>query len=215
MSAIFTLYFNPGSCSLAAHVALEESGLSYRAHRIDISRGANRDPKFLARNPWGRVPVLESGAMVLSENVAILGYIADLVPRRRLLPEAGSFNRARAMEWLALLSSTIHIAFRPVFRPERFARTDAGREDVATAGLEALDQTLAALDDQLGDRRFVLGDAFSLCDAYLLVFAIWSERPVIANKLAPLPNLAAIARRAAERPAVRTAIEAEGLSLAT
>src|SRR3546814_10850535 len=98
--------------------------------RIDLGKNEQTRPEYLAKNPWAKVPALEIGDVILTENVAILTYIAEQVPAFGLLPVSG-MERARALEWLALLSSTVHVAFRPIFRPGRLAVSEAGQQDVA------------------------------------------------------------------------------------
>src|SRR3546814_7497225 len=110
-------------------------------------------PEYLAKHPWAKVPALEIVDVILTENVAILTYIAEQVPAFGLLPVSG-MERARALEWLALLSSTVHVAFRPIFRPGRLAVSEAGQQDVAATGLEGLRAVLALLDERLGDAPF-------------------------------------------------------------
>src|SRR3546814_13830436 len=106
---IFKLYYNSGSCSLASHAALEESGLAYELERIDLGKNEQTRPEYLAKNPWAKVPALEIGVVIPTENVAILTYIAEQVLAFGLLPYS-EMERARAFEWLALLSSSVPIA---------------------------------------------------------------------------------------------------------
>ena len=207
------LYYNPGSCSMASHAALIEAALPYEIERVDLTVAANEALEYLTRNPWGRVPALGIGDEVLTENVAILTYIADQAPERSLLPAPGTLERARAMEWLALLSSTVHIAFRPVLRPNRFALSEAGQGEVVSAGIAALDAVLAKLEAQLCDRPYVLGDRFSLVDVYLFVFLFWSKRPNVAGKLSPRPKLDERRVRLLERQSIRRALTEEGLEI--
>ena len=209
------LYYNPGSCSLAAHAALEETGLSYEVEKIDLTAAQNEDLGYLAINPWARVPALATDYGILTENVAILSFIADLVPDRQLLPPPGSFERVRALEWLALLSSTIHVAFRPLFRPGRLAATEAGQADVAAVGLAGLNRALALLDERFGAGPFALGESFSVVDLHLFVFLLWMQRPALDGKLDLRPNLEAARARLAQRRSVSRAMAAEGLISAT
>ncbi|AMK20341.1 MULTISPECIES: glutathione S-transferase N-terminal domain-containing protein [Sphingobium] len=95
------LYYNPGSCSLASHAALEEAGLPYEAELIDLTQNAQFSDAYRQKNPWARVPALQIGDDVLTENIAILNHIAELVPEKALLPTEG-LARARALEWLGL-----------------------------------------------------------------------------------------------------------------
>ncbi|AEG51596.1 Glutathione S-transferase domain protein [Sphingobium chlorophenolicum L-1] len=205
------LYYNPGSCSLASHAALEEAGLPYETELVDLTQNVQFSEDYRRKNPWGRVPALLIGQDVLTENVAILNYIAGLVPERELLPKAG-LAHARAIEWLSLLSSTVHVAFRPIFRPNRIAETESGQKDVAATGLNSLKSVLSLLDQRLGEGPYALGDRFSLCDLYLFVFVLWSRRPMLDGKLGALPNLDAFAERLAARPSVSAALAQEGLA---
>lgn len=205
------LFYNKGSCSLASHIALEESGLSYTAHWIDLSTGAHETEAYRAINPAARVPALQLDEMVVTETVAILNLVADMVPERALLPPSQTLARIRALELMAFLASTVHIAFRPIFRPSRLASTQSGIEDVRAKGIASLHEVLQQLDRRLAGRRFAIADEFSLCDAYLLVFHQWSRRETVPLPRPSGPALADIAARVAERPAVQRALEAEGL----
>jgi glutathione S-transferase len=206
------LFYSPGSCSLASHIALEEGGFNYSLQKIDVRAGENYSQSYSTINPWARVPALETAEGLLTENTAILPYLAGLIPDRHFLPSTDTFARARAAEWMGLMSSTIHVAFRMIFRPERFATTEAGRQDVTKTCLAALEVTLLRLDAQLQGRKFILGDRFSFCDAYLLVFALWTEAAGVRGRIASTPNLMTIAHRIAERPAVHKAMMDERLS---
>lgn len=205
------LYYNTGSCSLATHAALEEAGLPYEIELVDLTKDVQFSAAYREKNPWGRVPALQIGDEILTENVAILTYIDGLIPEKELLPRNG-LERARAMEWLSLISSTVHVAFRPLFRPNRLAATIEGQRDVSETGLNALKTVLGLLDERLGQGPYALGDRFSLCDLYLFVFVLWSRRPALDGKLDALPNLAAFGDRLAKRPSVAAALDQEGLA---
>lgn len=203
-------FYNPGSCSLASHIALEESGLAYEPVLVSLPKGENATPEYLAINPLRRVPALAVDDAILTENVAILTYVAGLVPEQALLP-AGGLERARAYEWLSLCSSTLHVAFRTMFRPGRFVESADAQAQLTAAGLVHLTEVLEHVDRRLAGRPFALGERYSLCDAYLTVFYLWTGRDAVAGRLPPLSNYAALARRVCERPAVRRALAREGL----
>jgi glutathione S-transferase len=207
------LYYNPGSCSLASHIALEEAGLDYEIEKIDLAQGAHETGYYRDRTPWARVPALEIGGTILTETVAILDYIAGLVRDRQLLPPAGTFESARALEWLSLLSSTIHIAFRPIFRPGRLAASPEAQADVGRLGLQTLNDVLGKLDRKRGDGRYTLGDDFSLVDAHLFVFLMWMRRPVLAGKLGHFPYLDQALEPLLARPSICEALRQEGLTV--
>jgi glutathione S-transferase len=141
----------------------------------------------------------------------ILSFVADRASQKDLLPQSG-LDKARAYELLALLSSTIHVAFRPLFRPERLAATAEGQKDVAAVGLAGLRSALQLLDARIGEGPYALGETFTLCDLYLFVFVLWSRRPALEGRLGALPYLDAFGERMATRPSVRAAMRQEGLS---
>ncbi|OYV25607.1 MAG: hypothetical protein B7X08_04940 [Acidocella sp. 20-63-7] len=156
--------------------------------------------------------VLATDSGVFTESIAILSFIASLVPKKNLLPRLDSPEGIRALEWMALLSSTVHISFRPLFRPGRLAATDAGQADVAAVGLAGLHHTLALLDEKLGTNPFTLGHNLSFVDFYLFVFLAWMQRPVLNGKLERRPNLQAIHARLTRHPSIHRAMMAEGLA---
>jgi glutathione S-transferase len=205
------LYYNPGSCSLASHCALEESGLPFAIEKIDLMVGAHEQPAYREKNIWARVPALDIDGDILIETPAILQYIADSVPAAGLLPPVTTLARAHANEWLSLLSSTVHVAFRPIFRPGRLAATAEGQADVSAFGLQALDGVLGLLEQRLSSSDYALGDRFSFCDLHLFVFIMWTKRPALSGKLTARPGLEALGRKISARPAVRRALSDEGL----
>ncbi|WOF43290.1 glutathione S-transferase N-terminal domain-containing protein [Sphingopyxis indica] len=186
-------------------LALIESGLQHTVQVYDVRSGRTQTPEYMAINPWAKVPALQTEeGPLLTENVAILTYIADKVTEKNLLPASGTFARAQALSFMALLSSTVHIAFRPILRPEKFASTPEGRDDVTQTGLVNLDKVLTSLENEIQGEQSVLPGGFSLCDYYALVFAHWSLRPQVAGRLSPTPRLYAVARAMHERPAVKS-----------
>jgi glutathione S-transferase len=207
------LFYSPLACSLSCHIALEEAGLPYETVEINTKTQANLTESYLAVNPLGKVPALAIDGHVLTEAAAILSYIADLVPEKQLLPRAGGLTRAVAHEWLNFLSSTVHIAFRPVFRPERLADVDACVDAVRRKGVDGVIDALKHADAKLGRAPYTLGETFSLCDAYLLVFYLWSRRAALADLVPDLPALRATAQRVLSRSAVQAAMKAEGLPI--
>jgi glutathione S-transferase len=151
---------------------------------------------------------------VLTEAAAILSFIADQVPERPLLPTAGTAARALAHEWLNFLSSTVHIAFRPVFRPERMVEDEGCIDGLRRVGIKAVTEALTQAEAKVGKGPYALGDTFSLCDGYLLVFYLWSKRnPFNSNNMPDFPALRSNAMKVLARPAVQRAMTAEGLQV--
>ena len=112
------LFFSPRACSLACHIALEESGLPFTAQAVKIREGQHKTGEYLRVNPWGKIPAMLIDGEVLTEAHAILSYIGDLAPAdKNLIPRDDPLLRAHAHEWMNFLSGSVHIAFRPLFRP--------------------------------------------------------------------------------------------------
>lgn len=207
-----TLYSSPRACSLACHVALEEAGLLFEVKMVYIRRGEHLEESYLAVNPWGKIPALRVGDEVLTETQAILSYVADAAPQRQLLPQGDALARARAHEWLNFLSSTVHIAFRPLFRPGLLVADEALFPSVRDAGLARLRDTLLEVERRLAGRPWALGDEFSVVDAYLLVFHIWSQRADVLPHVADMPSWMAHRERMHARPATQRALDREGIT---
>lgn len=206
---MLTLYFSPAAISFAVHVALEEAGIPFDVHEVSIRDGRQLAPEYLAIHPLGRVPALRlaSGA-VLTETPAILGFIADSVPDRGLMP-ADPWSRARATEWLSLFVSALHPAFIGFFRPQRFGDSPELHEPLRRDSRARFFQLLQHVEKRLPEGPFVLGERFSLCDPYASMFFLWArvfEFPVDA-----LPRYGALYERVSARPAFRRAFAREGL----
>jgi glutathione S-transferase len=157
------LYFSNGSCSLASHIALEESGAKFETQRINLREKEQMTPEFLKINPKHKVPtlVLDDGT-VLTENPAIISYVADTHPQAKLLAAPGELARAKAQEWLAWCASTVHISFGPLFRN----KDDEAQKKLVQGYLDQYNDWL--------EGTFVLGEQFSAADCYTLVFTGWA-----------------------------------------
>lgn len=200
------LYFKPGACSLAARIALTELGIAFEATKVDTAAGkTDGGADYLAVNPKGYVPALEiEDGAILTENPAILQFIADRKPGAGLAPVAGSLARVRLQEWLNFVSSELHKAFAPFFGAVSLG---AGERHLAENHLRRrIDDVERALAD---GRTHLLGETFTVADAYLFVVLNWAG--FIAFDLAKYPHTKAYVARVAARPAVRQAMIAEGL----
>ena len=158
------LYFSNGSCSLASHIMLEEAGAKFDAQRLNLREGEHKRPEYLAINPKAKVPALAVDGGVITENPAILSYIADTHPEANLLAPPGDLQRAKAQEWLAWCASTVHRDFSPLFR----APDNAEQRKLVQSHLDQFEAWLAG--------PYVLGERFSVADAYTLVFTLWGLR---------------------------------------
>jgi glutathione S-transferase len=200
-----TLYAAPGACSFGAHVVLKELGIP---HRIEIVQLRTPDSIINHVNPLGRVPALKTDSgEVITENSAILPYLADLKPEAGLNAPAGSVERAKIQEWIGFLNSDVHGAFKPVNRPELYHPDPAEHEKVKAHTLPRLSGYLKLIDGRLAGKTWAVGERFTIADAYLGVFWTWLGRR--GFDLSAYPNLAAFGTRFDARPAVQAALQAE------
>jgi glutathione S-transferase len=203
------LFYAPGACSLAPHIVLEEIGGTHAFERVSLREGAQRGPAYLAINPKGRVPALATHRGVVTENPAILAYLAQSFPAARLAPLDDAFAFAQMQAFNLFLCSTVHVAFAHAFRPERYADGEAPAQAMRAKAPGALTDAFALIEKTLSDGRdYVLGDAYSVADPYLLVFSRWMDTRGVAS-LAGLPMTAAHLGRMCERPAVIRALARE------
>ncbi len=198
------LYSMPGACSLAANIALHEAGIPFDLVKVSLHTHKTADGVDINQiNSKGYVPalVLDNGEL-LTENAALLQYIADLNPSARLAPAPGTLERYRLSEWLAYLNSEIHKSFSPLFVPH-------ASEDMKQYARANLTKRLGWLAQQLGSKPHLLGEQFTVADAYLFVTLGWAA--LVGFDLSPWPNLKSFQERVAARPSVTAAMTAEGL----
>jgi len=198
------LFLKPGSCSLASHIVLEEIGRPYDTETVDLAKKLTASgADFWAINPKGYVPalLLDDGDL-LTEGPAILQYLADLAPELQLAPANGSKARYQLQSWLTFIGTEVHKNFSPFFNPAATPEM----KDLARANLQ---RRLAYTHEQLAGRPFLMGETFSVADAYLFTVLSWAK--FIKLDLSDWPNLTAFQTRVAARPATQRALKAEGL----
>lgn len=198
-----TLYHSKGSSALAALILLEEVGATYTVVDVPIATGAHRGPAFLALSPKGRVPVLACPEGVLTENPAILEYIAATHPAAACLP-AGAFAQAQARALCAYLCATVHVAFAHARRGARWARDPAALEDMRRMAPAGLQKCAHNLEEMLPPGGWALGAQYSFCDPYLFLMDHWLG--ALDVPIAEFPKLAAHARAMRARPATQAAL---------
>jgi glutathione S-transferase len=203
------LYYSPGACSLVPHVALEEAATQFTAERVVLAEGAHRTPDYLKINPHARVPALEVDGRIITENVAILNYLAQRFGAAGSVPLSDPLAAARCNELLGWFASTVHIAFAQVWRPERFTADIDVHPAIVDGGHQALRGHFAEIEGLLGTGWAVDGH-FTAADSYLLTFSRWGRR--IGNDMSVYPRWAALAERIVERPAVQRALATEDLT---
>ena len=197
------LYYAPGACSQAPHIALREANVAFDLVKTDIRAKKLADGSdFLAINPKGAVPALQlEDGTVLTENAAILQYVGDYAPESGLLPRLGDFDRYRVIEWLNYVATELHKGFGPLWNP-------SASEDAKEAARELLGKKFDYVQGRLGDGPYLLGERFTLPDAYLFVILNWTRMHGI--DLARWPGLTAYQQRVAQRPRVVETLGAEG-----
>ncbi len=198
------LYFSPGACSLSPHIVLREAGLPFKLERVDLkTKKTEGGADYLAVNPKGYVPALRlDDNSVLTEGPAIVQYLADRVPEKNLAPPAGTMERYRLMEWLNFITSELHKSFGALFNP-------AAPEDWKALVHGLLGRRFDYVAAQLAHRDYLMGDAFSVADAYLFTVLNWGQWTAV--DIGKWPALKTYHARIAGRPAVHAAMVAEKL----
>ena len=204
------LFYGPNACSLASHIALAESGADYEAVRLDLRAFDQRKPDYLAINPKGRVPALVTDQGVITENPAILNWIAASFPAAHLKPD-DIFADSEMQAFNLYLCSTIHVAFAHLFRTERWADSEAARAELKAKVPSSLALLWTLIEDRLRDgRSWVCGEQYTVADPYLYVFARWLERDG-AGGSSGMPLTRAHRERMQARPAVKKVLAEEGI----
>jgi glutathione S-transferase len=198
------LYYSAGACSLSPHIALREAGIKFELVRAVLATHKLADgADYYAINPKGQVPVLElDDGERLSEGPAILQYIADHAPASGLAPVAGTMARYRLMEWLNFITSELHKGFTPLFNAAMPAEAKA-------LFVARLQEKFAYVEHQLEGRDYLMGERFCVADGYLFTVSNWAAH--VGVDITNLKNLSAYRARVAARPAVKEALQAEGL----
>lgn len=203
------LYYAPNACSLAPHIALNEAGATYDAVKVDTRSGEQRSEAYLSLNPKGRVPTLVTDRGPLTEVAVILGYIARTSPKAELAPADG-FEFFKMQSFNLYLASTIHVTFAHLFRPERYADSDAAKADMRAKVPQNLSDQFRLIEDQLSDGREWVHGRYTVSDPYLYVFTRWLARED-SGGIGRFPKLKAHRDRMQTRAAVLKTLDQEGL----
>ena len=195
------LYYSPGSCALASHIALQEAGAAYTAERIDFKSSQQTSPEYLAINPKGRVPALVTDRGILTETPAVLAFIAQSFPQAKLAPLEDSFAFAQAQAFNSYLCSTVHVAHAHRGRAYRWANEEASFADMKRKVPETMGACFALIERNMLRGPWVMGDAYTICDPYLFTVAQWLEGDGV--DVSAFPRVIDHRKRVAERPAVR------------
>jgi glutathione S-transferase len=198
------LYYAKGACSLSPHIVLIEAGLPYTLEKVDMgSKKTDQGVDYLTVNNKGAVPALQlDDGKVLTEGPAVVQYLADLKPESGLAPRAGTFERYQLMEILNYIASEVHKSFSPLFNP-------ASSTDMKANAKATLDKKFEWLTAFLGSKTYLLGNTFTVADAYLFTILSWTSH--VGIDLGKWPVLSAYHSRIAQRPKVQQALREEGL----
>lgn len=198
------LYYAPGACSLAAHIIAAEAGLNLGIEKVDLAKKrTEKGENYLTVNPKGAVPALQlDDGQVLTENAVVLQYLAEQVPEREFMPRKG-MPRWRLLELVNFIATELHKGFAPLFKPDI-------PEPMRQFVLINLPPRFRILDQQLGDKPYLTGEALTIADAYAFVVLNWAKRLNVDTS--SWPRLEAFRERIAERPGVRRALAEEGLA---
>lgn len=202
------LYLSPGACSLASHIALQESRLPFTTTNLSVKAGFPQSHLHL--NAKGRVPILDLDGELITENVAIINTISTLAPEKQLLGTT-PLEVTRAQEWMAYLSGTLHgIGFGMLFRPKRFVDDEGLYDVIKGKGRETITGCFEYMEKRLEGRKWAVGEQFTVVDGYLLVFYRWGSASGFEVQ-EKYPNYSRIVGEVAKREGVRRALEAEGI----
>lgn len=196
------LYYSPGACSLAVNISLREAALKFDAIKVDLrAKKTATNEDYLKINPKGYVPalVMDNGQM-MTEGVAIMQWAADQAKGKSLLPAWGTMERYKAIEWLNFIATELHKGMSPLWRPDfpESARAQA-KERLATR--------FAMVEEQLSKTSYLMGNDFTVCDAYLFTMIQWT--PVLKIEMSSFPKIMAFHERLNSRPTVQEALSAE------
>jgi glutathione S-transferase len=201
------LYYAPGSCARASHIALREAAADFELALVDLGRSEQRTDAYRSINPKGRVPALETDRGILTETPAILAYIAQTFPAAGLMPLEDPWSFASVQSFNAYLCATVHVAHAHIRRGERWADDPAAIAEMKRKAPEVVAACFRMMEEEMFAGPWVLGDEYSVADPYLFTITQWL--PVHGLEASSYPKISRHMERMLERPAVQAAIEAE------
>jgi len=204
---MFKLYYAPGTCALASHIALEEAGASYTTERLDFKSNQQTSPEYLKLNPKGRVPTLVTDHGILTETPAMLAFIAQSFPKAKLAPLEDAFAFAQVQAFNSYLCSTVHVAHAHKGRGYRWATDESSFADMKRKVPQTVGACFALIERDMLKGPWVVGEQYTVCDPYLFTLALWLEGDSV--DLAALPKVADHRKRMSERPAVKKVLAEE------
>lgn len=201
------LYSFSGSCGLASHIVLNWTGQPFEVELMPKEQ--TKTPEYLELNPMGKVPLLDDGGFILSENAAVLTYLADKYPQAQLAGGGDIKQRARVEHWLGFINSEVHPTFKPLFGATAYLEDAAAVEKTQANARTQLRKLFEIMDAQLGQADYLAGER-SIADAYAFVTVLWTG--FVNVDISGLEHLAAFKARMQADPAVQKALKDEGLA---
>jgi glutathione S-transferase len=202
------LFHSPGACSLVPHIALEEAGADFEAVRVMLVQGEHLKSEYLAINPHARVPALVTDQGTITENVAILNYIADRFGAAGSVPRGDAYVGGKCNELIGWFSSSVHITFALIWRASRFSDDESIHPLIQEHGHKILVAQFEEIEGLIDD-GWLVGDQFSAADCYALTFFRWGRR--LGMDMRDFPKWAALNKRLLAEPSVRRTVEREEL----
>jgi glutathione S-transferase len=204
------LYYAPGACSFASHIALEETGIPYETQKMDLMAGDQRSEAYLRINPRGRVPTLVVDGQILTENVGIMTYLGGGYPDAGIWPKK-TWDQAKLVSTLAWLSNTVHPTYAHIVRTQRYVDDEGAQEAVKAKARTMFEGYLEEIDGLLAGHKWAIANQFTVADGYLLVFYRWANRQKMDVRA--LKNYTAVMDRVLARPTVKKVMADEGITL--
>jgi len=205
------LFYSAGSCSTSCHISLEEAGIDYQAIGVNWDDPNDKNISEVERlNPLGTLPILcADDGRILSQNVAIHTYVADLAVEKQLLPRFGSIERAEALNWLGFIAADLHKSFSPLFSIESMVKDSVAQSELRNWVIDNIQKHLKYLDRGLQGKNYLMGSKFTVADSYCFVVAGWSHPMNIP--IHNYKNLMQYLERVSQRQAVQKVLKTEGL----
>jgi glutathione S-transferase len=204
---MYKVYYAPGTCALASHIALEEAGADYTAERLDFKSNQQQSPDYLKINAKGRVPALVTDKGVITETPAILAYIAQTFPKAKLAPIDDPFAFAQVQSFNTYLCATVHVAHAHKGRGYRWATDETSFADMKRMVPRSMAGAFELIEKGMLKGPWVMGEQYTICDPYLFTIALWLEGDGV--DLAALPKVADHRNRMSDRPAVKKVLADE------
>ena len=208
---MYQLYYYPNNASLAPHFLLHHMGLDYQLILVDKQSNSQKSSDYLALNPAGRIPTLIDDDTVIFESPAICIHLCEQHPQHSLIPSLGSKDRAHFFQWLTYLNNTLQAELMVRYYPHRHTNDEHAIPTIIAAQDERIAESLSVINDQLKDRRYLLGEQLSACDFFLFMLSEWS----LPAQTSPLQfdHLSAYLTRLSSHPTIKAVCEQEEIDL--